>query len=79
MPSCSNPVLQEVQTPEAELLLCQLTGPMERLSLERFQNLLPLDQSILAVWPYVTLLAALMLVCFSLSYVFFMRQEIRWV
>ena len=52
---------------------------MERLSLERFQNLLPLDQSILAVWPYVTLLAALMLVCFSLSYVFFMRQEIRWV
>jgi hypothetical protein len=28
-----------------------LTGPMERLSLERFQNPLPLDQSILVVWP----------------------------
>jgi len=56
-----------------------LTGPMERLSLERFQNPLPLDQSLLVVWPYLTLLAALTLVCFGLSYVFFMRQEIRSV
>jgi ABC-2 type transport system permease protein len=56
-----------------------LTGPMERLSLERFQNPLPLDQSILVVWPYLTLLAALTLVCFGLSYVVFMRQEIRSV
>jgi ABC-2 type transport system permease protein len=54
-----------------------LTGSMERLSLERFQNPLPLDQSILVVWPYLTLLAALTLVCFGLSYVVFMRQEIR--
>ena len=56
-----------------------LTGPTERLSLERFQNPLPLDQSILVVWPYLTLLAALTLVCFGLSYVVFMRQEIRSV
>ena len=56
-----------------------LTGPMERISLERFQNPLPLDQSILVVWPYLTLLAALTLVCFGLSYVVFMRQEIRSV
>jgi len=52
---------------------------MERLSLERFQNPLPLDQSILVVCPYLTLLAAQMLVCFGLSYVVFMRQEIRSV
>ncbi len=56
-----------------------LTGLMERLSLERFQNPLPLDQSILVVWPYLTLLAALTLICFGLSYVVFMRQEIRSV
>ncbi len=56
-----------------------LTGPMERLSLERFERPLPLDQSILVVWPYLTLLAAMTLVCFGLSYVVFMRQEIRSV
>jgi ABC-2 type transport system permease protein len=52
------------------------TGPMEQLSLERFQNPLPLDQSILVVWQYLTLLAALTLVCFGLSCVAFVRQEI---
>jgi len=56
-----------------------LTGPMERLSLERFQNPLPLDQSILVVWPHLTLLAALTLVCFGVSYTVFMRQEIRTI
>ena len=52
---------------------------MERLSLERFRNPLPLDQAILVVWPHLTLLAALTLVCFGLSYVVFMRQVIRSV
>jgi ABC-2 type transport system permease protein len=56
-----------------------LTGPTERLSLERFQNPLPLDQSILVVWPYLTLLAALTPVCFGVSYAVFMRQEVRSV
>ena len=56
-----------------------LLGPMERMSLERFQNPLSLDQSILVVGPYLVLLAALTLVCFGLSYVVFMRQEIRSV
>jgi len=54
-----------------------LTGSIERLSLERFRNPLPLDQSILVVRPYRTLLAALTLVCFGLSSVVFMRQKIR--
>ncbi|MCX7887198.1 MAG: ABC transporter permease [Verrucomicrobiae bacterium] len=54
-----------------------LTGPLERLSLERFRNPLPLDQSMLVVWPHLTMLVALTLICFGLSYVIFMRQEIR--
>jgi hypothetical protein len=35
-----------------------LTGPVERLSLERFQNSLSLDPSILVVWRYLVLPAA---------------------
>jgi ABC-2 type transport system permease protein len=40
-------------------------------------NPLSLDQSILIVWPQLTALIALTLVCFAVSYVVFMRQEIR--
>jgi len=54
-----------------------LTGPLERISMERFRNPLPLDQSLLVVWPYLTTLGALTLICFGLSYTIFMRQEIR--
>jgi ABC-2 type transport system permease protein len=56
-----------------------LLEPMERMSLERFQNPLTLDQSILVVSPYLVLLAGLTLICFGLSYVIFLRQEIRSV
>jgi ABC-2 type transport system permease protein len=38
---------------------------------------LPLGQSVLLVWPQVTGLIAATLICFALSYVLFMRQEIR--
>lgn len=38
---------------------------------------LPLDQSLLLVWPQVTGLIAASLVCFAIAYVLFMRQEIR--
>jgi len=38
---------------------------------------LPLGQSLLLVWPQLTALVAATLVCFGLSYVGFMRQEIR--
>ena len=40
---------------------------MAWLSPESAQSHLPLDQSILVVWPHLTLLAALTLVCFGLS------------
>jgi len=54
-----------------------LMGPMERLLSARFQNPLPLTQSILVVWPYIVSLIAITLVCFGFSYAVFMRQEIR--
>lgn len=54
-----------------------LVGPLEKFSMERFRNPLPLDQSIFVVLPYLTLLLGLTVVCFGLSYVVFLRQEIR--
>lgn len=40
-------------------------------------TLLSLDQSLLLVWPQVTALIALTVVCFAGAYVSFMRQEVR--
>jgi ABC-2 type transport system permease protein len=54
-----------------------LMGPLERLSISRFQNPLPLLQSALVVAPHLILLVAITLVCFGLCYACFMRQEIR--
>jgi len=54
-----------------------LLGYMEQLSLSRFQNPLPLGQSLLVVFPHVTVLIAITLVCFAVSYLIFMTQEIR--
>jgi ABC-2 type transport system permease protein len=38
---------------------------------------LPLGQSLLLVWPQVTGLVAATMICFAVSYMLFMRQEIR--
>jgi len=38
---------------------------------------LPLGQSLLLVWPHLTGLIALAMICFGVSYVVFMRQEVR--
>jgi ABC-2 type transport system permease protein len=40
-------------------------------------NPLPLRESLLIVWPHLTSLIALTAICFAISYVKFMRQEIR--
>ena len=53
------------------------TGPLENLSRARFEGPLPLSQSVLIVVPYIISLIALTVVCFAVSYVVFMRQEIR--
>lgn len=54
-----------------------LMGPMEELLSSRFKNPLPLGQSILVIFPHLTALVALTLICFAISYAIFMVQEIR--
>ena len=54
-------------------------GPLERLSLSRFQNPLPLLQSLLIVAPYLVSIIAMTFVCFGVCYLVFMRQEIRTI
>jgi len=56
-----------------------LVGPLERLSLSRFQNPLPLLQSLIIVGPYLISIIAITFVCFAVCYLVFMRQEIRTV
>jgi ABC-2 type transport system permease protein len=54
-----------------------LLNPMEELLASRFQNPLTLGQSVLIVFPHVTTLIAITLICFAISYMVFMLQEIR--
>ncbi len=54
-----------------------MVGPLEKLSQERFSGPLPLEQSMLIVLPYILLLIAITAICFAISYMVFMRQEIR--
>ena len=54
-----------------------LMGPLEEISASRFQNPLPLGQSIIVVYPHLVALIAVTLICFAISYVVFMTQEIR--
>jgi len=52
-------------------------GPLEAISMTRFSGPLPLAQSLLVVMPHLISLLAITVVCFALSYIVFMRQEIR--
>lgn len=54
-----------------------LLGPMEQLSLSRFQSPLPLLQSALIAAPHLVMLVAITLICFGICYATFMRQEVR--
>ena len=54
-----------------------LMGPMERISASRFENPLSFAQSLIVVYPHVTALIAITLICFAISYLVFMLQEIR--
>jgi ABC-2 type transport system permease protein len=56
-----------------------LMGPLERLSLSRFQSPLPLLQSLFIVTPHLVSLVAITFLCFGICYLVFMRQEIRAV
>ncbi|MCL5807137.1 MAG: ABC transporter permease [Deltaproteobacteria bacterium] len=61
------------KTPRSFIMI----GPLERLSLSRFQNPLPLLQSVVIVAPFLISLIAITFVCFGICYLVFMRQEIR--
>jgi ABC-2 type transport system permease protein len=52
-------------------------GRFEEISLARFSGPLPLDQSLLMIFPQMVFLVAILVACFSISYVVFMRREIR--
>jgi ABC-2 type transport system permease protein len=54
-----------------------MMNPMDELLSSRFQNPLSLGQSILVVLPYMIALIAITLICFAISYLVFMIQEIR--
>jgi ABC-2 type transport system permease protein len=54
-----------------------LMGPMEQLSASRFQNPLSFGQSVLVVYPHIVAMIAITLICFAISYMVFMVQEIR--
>ena len=56
-----------------------LMGPLERLSLSRFQNPLPLLQSLVIVIPHLISIVAITFLCFGICYLVFMRQEVRAV
>ena len=56
-----------------------LMGPLERLSLSRFQSPLPLLQSIIIVIPHLISIVAITILTFGICYLVFMRQEIRTV
>lgn len=50
-----------------------LTSDLTRMIL----NPLSLGQSLLQIWPQLVTILALAIICFAVSYVVFMRQEIR--
>ena len=70
----SSTIIDPTQKTTSSLILM---GPMERLSISRFQNPLSLGQSIVVVYPHIVALVAVTLICFALSYTLFMTQEIR--
>lgn len=52
-------------------------GMLEQLSMARFAGPLSLSQSFFVVLPYIVSLLAITIVSFAVSYLIFMRQEIR--
>ncbi len=56
-----------------------LMGPLERISLSRFQNPLDLSQSIIIVIPHLISIIAITFLTFGICYLIFMRQEIRTI
>jgi len=65
----------------AALLLPMAVGSLGVITASQVAYMLPnplsLGQSLLLIWPHLTGLVSLSAICFAISYVLFMRQEIR--
>jgi len=74
-------VPSQLYTDATTILLMPSVRSLGPLTMEQtygaIPNPLPLGQSLLIVWPQLTGLIAATVVCFALSYVSFMRKEIR--
>jgi len=74
--NATNTILDPMRKTTQSLILM---GPLERLSLSRFQNPLPLIQSLFIVVPYLISIVAITVLCFGICYLVFMRQEVRTI
>jgi ABC-2 type transport system permease protein len=74
-----NDATSTILNPMRKATKLTFVGPMEQLSMSRFQNPLPLMQSIFVVIPHLISIVAITLVCFGVCYYIFIRQEIRTV
>lgn len=72
--SASGTIIDPMRKTTSSLVLM---GPLEELSASRFQSPLPLGQSMLVIYPHLAALIAISLICFVISYIVFMLQEIR--
>ena len=66
-----------IMNPTIKTTRFHLPGFFEQVSASRFQNPLTLGQSVGVVWPHMVALLAITLICFAISYLVFMLQEIR--
>ncbi len=73
-----NILFQEATT---ALIFPVVVGSLGMISASQVAYMIPnplsLGQSILLIWPHLTSLVSLSVICFAISYVLFMRQEIR--
>ena len=74
-----NDATSTILNPMRKATKLTFVGPMEQLSMSRFQNPLPLLQSLVIVIPHLISIVAITVLCFGICYLVFMRQEIRTV
>jgi ABC-2 type transport system permease protein len=74
-----NDATSTILNPMRKATKLTFVGPMEQLSMSRFQNPLPLLQSLIIVVPHLISIVAITFLCFGVCYFVFMRQEIRTI
>jgi ABC-2 type transport system permease protein len=63
--------------PQTTLVSAPATVGQYAQAQQRVASVFSFDQSVLLVWPQIVTLVALMVACFAVAYVLFMRQEVR--